>query len=272
MWGWGKSGNGNAAELEEKKKKALEEMRKLHPEDNDSTLGRFLRARDHKVDLSSNMLKAEKAWRATNAHVVPPEAVAAQLAKGKAYFHKRDKRGSPLIYILPAKHFPNDFPVQDTLKCALFMLEKAIESMPPGVETFSVVIDFEGFAMANNDLPFCREAIAILQNYYPERLGRVLLVAPPFIFRAIWAIIKPLLQEATRNKILFLGSNEELKQYIDPDAIPEHYGGTSTYVYDPAGPEPYGLIDPPSQPAPNAPPSPAPSPSAPHREPWEEGK
>lgn len=29
---------------------------------------------------------------------------------------------------------------------------------------------------------------------------------------------------------MFLNSNEELKQYIDPDAIPERYGGTSKYV------------------------------------------
>jgi hypothetical protein len=28
-----------------------------------------------------------------------------------------------------------------------------------------------GYTMANNDLPLCREAISILQNYYPERLG-----------------------------------------------------------------------------------------------------
>jgi hypothetical protein len=41
-------------------------------------------------------------------HIVAPEEIAAQVAKAKAYFHRRDKRGSPLIFVLVAKRvYPN---------------------------------------------------------------------------------------------------------------------------------------------------------------------
>jgi hypothetical protein len=60
-------------------------------------------------DLSfSLLLIIYQEWRASKMHIVAPEEIAAQVAKAKAYFHRRDKRGSPLIFVLVAKRvYPN---------------------------------------------------------------------------------------------------------------------------------------------------------------------
>ncbi len=68
-------------------------------------------------------------------------------------------------------------------------------------------------------------------TYYPERLGYMFIINAPFIFRPLWAMIKPWLDPNTANKIQVLGSNyqDALKAKIPEDQIPLEYGGTAKY-------------------------------------------
>lgn len=131
------------------------------------------------------------------------------------------------------------------------MFELAISIMGPGVERIMILIDFEGFGMHCLDYAFLKQAINILQNNYPERLGRVCLLDPPFVFRAAWAVIRPWLDERTRQKVQFLSGDyrKELLTMVDAAALPAKYGGTSDFVYAPAddaaAAHPYGLLPPP---------------------------
>lgn len=48
---------------------------------------------------------------------------------------------------------------------------------------------------------------ALGQNYYPETMGTAYVVNAPFVFSALFAIIKGFLNERTRSKIRIMGSN-----------------------------------------------------------------
>ena len=58
----------------------------------------------------------------------------------------------------------------------VFMMERAIDLMPPGQETLALLMNFadtrsgQGASFAQG-----RQTLWILQNHYPERLGRALL-------------------------------------------------------------------------------------------------
>ena len=56
------------------------------------------------------------------------------------------------------------------------------------------------------------------------------LINTPWIFRSVWAVIKPWLGERTQSKITLLGADykEELLKHIDADKLPAEYGGTCT--------------------------------------------
>lgn len=60
---------------------------------------------------------------------------------------------------------------------------------------------------------------------YPESLGHLFIVNPPWTFKAAWKIIHPWLHENTRQKIQFLGSNykEEILKVVDAENLPEMY-------------------------------------------------
>lgn len=47
----------------------------------------------------------------------------------------------------------------------------------------------------------------LAQDYYPETMGAAYIVNAPFVFSALYAIIKGFLDERTRSKVRIMGSN-----------------------------------------------------------------
>ena len=42
-----------------------------------------------------------------------------------------------------------------------------------------------------------------MQNYYPERLGKALMIHVPYIFMKAWKMIYPFIDTNTRDKVMF---------------------------------------------------------------------
>ncbi|KAL4545836.1 hypothetical protein Ndes2526B_g00477 [Nannochloris sp. 'desiccata'] len=67
------------------------------------------------------------------------------------------------------------------------------------------------------------------QDNYPETLGKTLIINAPTVFRAIWTIVKPMLDVRTQAKIHVCPSDymPELTRWVDPENIPSYLGGKS---------------------------------------------
>ena len=67
------------------------------------------------------------------------------------------------------------------------------------------------------------------QDNYPETLGKTLIINAPAVFRAIWGIVKPMLDVRTQAKIHVCASDymPELVRWVDPENIPSYLGGKS---------------------------------------------
>lgn len=78
---------------------------------------------------------------------------------------------------------------------------------------------------------------SVMQDHYPETLGKTCIINAPFYFQAIWSLVKPLLQPRTVNKVTLLGTKymDELLKYVDAESIPEYMGGKcrNTLLDDP---------------------------------------
>lgn len=71
------------------------------------------------------------------------------------------------------------------------------------------------------------------------QLCKLLLINPPGIISVMWQITKRLVDPKTAEKLAFLSNIEDLKKYLEPQAIPVEYGGTyrddSGYASPPEG-------------------------------------
>lgn len=75
------------------------------------------------------------------------------------------------------------------------------------------------------------QVLNILQDHYPERLGRAFVINVPFLLNAFYKMINPFIDPATREKVKF-NPNCVKDGYFEPDMlIKENWGGNRTVEY-----------------------------------------
>ncbi|KAL5672887.1 hypothetical protein ACJX0J_017193, partial [Zea mays] len=168
------------------------------------TLRRFLRARGHNVDKAAAMLLKFLRWRAEAAPgggTVREEQVRGELEQDKIYMGGVDRTGRPIIVGLLAKHYSANRDMAEFKSFVVYFFDKICARIPRGQEKFLAIMDLKGWGYANCDVRAYIAAIEIMQNYYPERLGKALMINVPYIFLKVWkTMIYPFIDANTRDK------------------------------------------------------------------------
>lgn len=122
--------------------------------------------------------------------------------------------------------------------------------LPIASQTISKRVDklFIIYDVKNVNLPrifdskfqqFMKFMIATVQDYYPELLGKLIVVNASFLIKSAWTIVKPWLDKKTRKKIELYGDVplQEIGKYVDINKLPEFLGGKNkTPLKDNHGP------------------------------------
>ncbi|CAK9184459.1 unnamed protein product [Ilex paraguariensis] len=202
---------------------------------DDLMMRRFLRARDLDIEKASSMFLKHLKWKRTfipNGLILASE-IPNDLAQNKMFMQGMDKKGRPITVAFGGRHFHNKGGLDEFKRFVVFALEKLCARMPTGQEKFVVIGDLEGWGYSNSDIRAYLGALTILQDYYPERLGKLLIVHVPYIFMTVWKIVYPFIDNNTKKKIVFV-ENKRLKstllQDIDESQLPEIYGGKMALV------------------------------------------
>src|SRR2546421_4528720 len=87
------------------------------------------------------------------------------------------------------------------------------------------------FSLSNMDYTPVKFMIKCFEANYPESLGAVLVHKAPFVFSAIWNIIKGWLDPVVASKIHFTKHLEDLEQYIPRSQIMKELGGDEDWEY-----------------------------------------
>nr|XP_043637793.1 CRAL-TRIO domain-containing protein YKL091C-like [Erigeron canadensis] len=198
---------------------------------DDLTIRRFLRARDLNIDKACAMFLKYLKWRRT---FVPNGSISVSeipnnIAQNKMFMQGTDKSGRLIAVVLSGKHYPNKAGgLEEFKRYVVFALERILSRMPAGQEKFMVIADIQGWGYSNSDYRGYCAVVSILQDYYPERLGKMFVVHVPSIFMAAWKMVYPFIDEKTKKKIFFV-DNKHLKSTllkdIDESQLPEIYGG-----------------------------------------------
>ncbi|KAL4892117.1 CRAL-TRIO domain-containing protein [Aspergillus ambiguus] len=211
------------------------------------TLLRFLRARKFDVAASKLMFVESEKWRKEFGTDDLPrtfnyEEKPQVFAYYPQYYHKTDKDGRP-VYI--EKLGKIDLNAMYKITTAERMLqnlvteyEKLADPRLPAcsrkagklLETCCTIMDLKGVGVTSipSVYGYVRQASAISQNYYPERLGKLYLINAPWGFSTAFNAVKGFLDPVTVDKIHVLGSNykKELLGQVPAENLPLEFGGT----------------------------------------------
>ncbi|KAK4256910.1 hypothetical protein QN277_006571 [Acacia crassicarpa] len=203
---------------------------------DDLTMRRFLRARELDIEKASAMFLEFLKWRRSfvpNGSISLSE-VPDELSQNKIFMQGLDKKGRPITIVFGARHFQNKVGGLDEFKrFVVYSLDKLCSRMPPGQEKFVGIGDIKGWGYSNCDIRGYLSALKILQDYYPERLGKLFIVNAPSMFMTAWKIVYPFIDKKTKKKIVFVKNNElksRLLEDIEEDQLPEVYGGKMPLV------------------------------------------
>lgn len=215
---------------------------------SDSTLLRFLRARDFNVEKAREMLSQSLMWRKKHqvdrilSEYQTPKVVTDYFPGG---WHHHDKDGRPLYLLrlgqMDVKGLMKAIGEEGLLQLTLHVCEEGLQLMEEAtralgkpISTWSLLVDLEGLNMRHLWRPGIRallRIIEIVEANYPETMGRVLIIRAPRVFPILWTLVSTFIDENTRSKFLFYGGNDYqgpggLVDYIPGEYVPDFLGGT----------------------------------------------
>ncbi|KAJ3678226.1 hypothetical protein LUZ60_002029 [Juncus effusus] len=199
-------------------------------ETDNFTLRRFLRARDLDINKAASLFLKHKKWRTESVPngSISESEIKNELVQEKMYMQGLDKKGRPILVAFGAKHDCSKRQMNEFKRFVTYFLDKACSRMPSGQEKFICIADLKGWGYSHCDVRAYIAALEIMQNYYPERLGKMLLVNVPYIFMKTWKVIYPFIDKNTREKFVFVDHKklkETLLEDIEESQLAEIYGG-----------------------------------------------
>lgn len=196
---------------------------------------RYLRATKWKVEDCKKRLIKTLVWRRTFG--VDPDSnlsadlVAPENETGKEVILGYDNDCRPCLYLKPGRQ--NTKASHRQVQHLVFMLERVIDFMPSGQDQLALLIDFKPTNVGiNSKLPSIstgKEVLNILQDHYPERLGKALLTNIPWLGWTFLKIIHPFIDPLTREKLVY---QEPFPNYVPKEQLDKDFGGDVAFDYE----------------------------------------
>ncbi|RMZ71287.1 CRAL TRIO domain [Pyrenophora seminiperda CCB06] len=207
---------------------------------------RYLRATKWNVAQATQRLRSTLVWRREyGTDRFTADYISEENETGKQVLLGFDNEGRPCLYLLPQNQNTKESPKQ--VEHLVYMLERTIDIHPPGQESVALLIDFRN-AGATPGLGTAKSVLDILQNHYPERLGRALLThrkytvsygaghmstdtrfKVPWYIKTFLKLVNPFIDPVTKSKIK---PNEPLPDHVPVSQLMKVSDGEVDFKYD----------------------------------------
>lgn len=190
---------------------------------------RYLRASTWNLSTAEKRIENTLVWRreyGLESHTA--DYISVENETGKQLIIGWDIEGRPCQYMRPSKQ--NTARGDRQIQHLVFMLERSIDLMPPGQETLALLINFaETKSGQGATIGQGKQTLNILQNHYPERLGRALVTNVPFYIWGFFKLITPFIDPLTREKIRF---DEDMGLHVPRAQLLKESAGEVEFEYD----------------------------------------
>ncbi|RPA79185.1 CRAL/TRIO domain-containing protein [Ascobolus immersus RN42] len=188
---------------------------------------RYLRATKWDLPAAIKRLEGTLVWRREfGVDKITRDYISIENETGKQWLLGYDKNARPCLSLNPINQ--NTDPSHRQVEHLVYMLERAIDLMPPGQETLALLIDFASGGKAPG-MSIAKEVLSILQNHYPERLGKALVNNVPWLVNTFFKLIMPFVDAHTRSKV---GFNCDVREFVPLDQLEKRLGGNVDFKYE----------------------------------------
>uniref|UniRef100_A0A0L0NWE9 SEC14 homolog 3 n=1 Tax=Candidozyma auris TaxID=498019 RepID=A0A0L0NWE9_CANAR len=204
---------------------------------------RYLRATKWKVEPTIKRIKDTMVWRRTFGvvtvpghsdprKIITPELVEAENVTGKNLIVGYDNDNRPCLYL--RNGYQNTSASLRQVQHLVFMLERVIQFMPPGQDGLALLIDFKAAPAHLNlsskfpSLSISKQVLHILQNHYPERLGRGLFTNIPWIGYTFFKLVGPFIDPYTRLKTIY---DQPFENFVPKEQLDKEFNGMLDFEY-----------------------------------------
>ncbi|KAL9312647.1 hypothetical protein ACSQ67_018099 [Phaseolus vulgaris] len=203
---------------------------------SDASISRYLLSRNSNVKKAAQMLKQSLKWRKEyKPEEIRWEEVADEAELGSMYrpnYH--DKCGRSVIIMTPGSKSSRS---TQTVKYLVYCMENAILNLPAHQEQVVWLVDLKGIKMSDISFKMAREIVHVIQDYYPKRLGLIILLNAPIVFQPFFKMIRPFLETEMYNKVKFYywdnhNDKKILEDLFDMDKLESAFGGNGDKGFD----------------------------------------
>ncbi|KAE8377348.1 CRAL-TRIO domain-containing protein [Aspergillus bertholletiae] len=190
---------------------------------------RYLRATKWNVSEAIARLERTLTWRREyGVEKLTADFISVENETGKQVLLGYDIHARPCLYLLPSNQ--NTEKSDRQIQHLVFMLERLIDMMGPDQETLALLVNYnETKSGQNASVGQAKQTLNFLQNHYPERMGRALIINMPFMIMGFFKLITPFIDPLTRQKLKF---NEDLCQHVPAAQLMKSMGGEVEFRYD----------------------------------------
>jgi len=191
---------------------------------------RFLRASKWNAPDCITKLEAALKWRREYGiyDTLTLDSIKEHCLNGKVFIFGYDVEGRPGLFDIPDRASSPEGPGR--IRQYVWMMERAVELMPRGVESVTVMALYSGTSKSSS-FGHSRQIVDTLQSYYPERLGRCMLTKGPFWLAILMRLVDPFLDPVTRSKI-WINREVIAEGYFTPDQLISEWGGEREFVWE----------------------------------------
>ncbi|XP_076232894.1 clavesin-2 [Calliopsis andreniformis] len=202
----------------------------------DEYITRFLLARKYRTEQAAALIAAYQAQVAHRQDIFgnltarDPALQRALRAGIPGVLPARDRKGRCVLVILASQWDPISVPALSVQRALFLVLEILIQDPRNQQSGFVAVVDWSGFSLRQGGAlgaAALRNLIAALRGRFPARFKAIHFLSAPLYVQATLALVKPFLDEKTRNKIYLHGNNlSTLHEHLPTDILPAELGGT----------------------------------------------
>lgn len=202
----------------------------------DEYITRFLLARKYRTEQAAALIAAYQAQIAHRQDIFgnltarDPALQRALRAGIPGVLPGRDRKGRCILVILASQWDPIAVPALSVQRAIFLVLEILIQDPRNQQAGFVAVVDWSGFSLRQGGAlgaAALRNLITALRGRFPARFKAIHFLSAPLYVQATLALVKPFLDEKTRNKIYLHGNNlSTLHEHLPTDILPAELGGT----------------------------------------------